>query len=303
MTYAAYLRIYEPVAAFHEPDRSRWVAYAASAARPRRRDSLAVEQAEALHRAIAAPHIAVPEQESDHAYVRHVDGVTYVCPWQTRLRCLLSYRRMLSVADSALPGVVPAGDDRETLVALARLSDSPGGAGGPDGSGAVTRLHILASVWTVPLCWFVPFAAAERWLALGPGAKRPSTPQTASATRALLYTTSMSRARKRVARGLAALRDLPSGFAGVPWDPARAETELAEVGRWLEDFHPYALVELDYGGLVQLLSDDALSSDQSAAEIAAAIDGLAKGEPELAVAMYKRAHSRWRAFAEYEMAN
>jgi hypothetical protein len=62
-------------------------------------------------------------------------------------------------------------------------------------------------------------------------------------------------------------------------------------------------VELDYGGLVQLLSDEALSSDQWAAEIAAAIDGVAKGERELAVAMYTCAHSRWRAFAEYEMAN
>ncbi len=59
MTYAAYLRIYEPVAAFHEPERSRWAAYAASTARPRRRDSLAVEHAEALRRAIAAAHIAV----------------------------------------------------------------------------------------------------------------------------------------------------------------------------------------------------------------------------------------------------
>ena len=116
-------------------------------------------------------------------------------------------------------------------------------------------------------------------------------------------TTSMSRARKRVARGLAALRGLPRGFAGATWDPARAGTELAEVGRWLEDFHPYSLVELDYGGLVQLLSDDALNRDQSVAEIAAAIGGVAKGERELAVAMYRRAHSRWRAFAEYEMAN
>jgi hypothetical protein len=296
MTYAAYLRIYEPVAAFHEPDRSRWAAYAASPARPRRRDSLIAEQAEALQRAIAAAQIAVPDQESEHAYVRRADGVTYICPWQTRLRCLLSYSRMLSTAGSALPGVVPARDDTETLAALARLAD--GGLPGP-----ATRLHILAASWIVPLCWFVPFAAAERWLALGPGAKRPSSPQTASATRALLYTTQMSRARKRVARGLAALHDLPPGFAGTTWDPARAETELAEVGRWLEDFHPYSLVELDYGGLVQLLSDDALSSDQSAAEIAAAIDGVAKGERELAVAMYKRAHSRWRAFAEFEMAN
>ena len=296
MTYAAYLRIYEPVAAFHEPDRSRWVAYAASPARPGRRDSLAVEQAEALHRTIAAPQIVVPDQESEHAYVRRADGVTYVCPWQTRLRCLLAYGRMLSTAGSALPGVIPDRDDRETMTALTRLAD--GGLPGP-----ATRLHILGSVWTVPLAWFVPFAATERWLALGPGAKRPSAPQTASATRALLYATPMSRARKRVARGLAALRGLPPGFAGARWDPARTKAELAEVGRWLEDLHPYSLVELDYGGLVQLLSDDALSSDQSAAEISAAIDGVAKGERELAVAMYERAHSRWRAFAEYEMAN
>jgi hypothetical protein len=296
MTYAAYLRIYEPVAAFHEPERSRWSAYAASTARPRRRDSLAVEHAEALHRAIAAPEIVVPDQESGHAYIRRADGVTYVCPWQTRLRCLLSYGRMLSTADSALPGVVPVRDDHETMADLARLTEE--GLPGP-----ATRPHILASVWAVPLPWFVPFAATERWLALGPGARRPAAPQTASATRALLYTTLMSRARRRVSRGLAALRCLPPGFAGATWDPARAETELGEVGRWLEEFHPYSLVELDYGGLVQLLSDDALSSDQSVAEIAAAVDGVTKGERELAVAMYKRAQSRWRAFAEFEMAN
>ena len=129
MTYAAYLRIYEPVAAFHEPDRSRWVAYAASSARPGQRDSLAVEQAEALHRAIAAPQIVMPDQESEHAYVRRADGVTYVCPWQTRLRCLLAYGRMLSTAGSALPGVIPDGDDHETMTALARLAD--GRAAGP----------------------------------------------------------------------------------------------------------------------------------------------------------------------------
>jgi hypothetical protein len=296
MTYAAYLRIYEPVAAFHEPERSGWAAYAVSPGRPRRRDSLRAEQAEALHRAITAAQIVVPVRESEHAYIRRAEGVTYICPWQTRLRCLLSYGRMLSTAGSALPGVVPSHDDSDTMTALARLADE--GMPGP-----ATRLHILASAWTVPLAWFVPFAAAERWLALGPDPKRSSVPQTASATRALLYTTSMSRARKRVARGLAALRGLPPSLAGTTWDPAHAETELAEVGRWLEDFHPYSLVELDYGGLVQLLSDDAMSGDQSAAEIAAAIDGVAKGEPELAVAMYKRAHSRWRAFAEYEMAN
>jgi hypothetical protein len=45
MTYAAYLRIYEPVVAFDEPDRSRCAAYAVSSARPRRCDSLMAEHA------------------------------------------------------------------------------------------------------------------------------------------------------------------------------------------------------------------------------------------------------------------
>ncbi len=148
MTYAAYLRIYEPVSAFGEPDRSRWAAYAASAARPRRRDSLLVEHAEALRRVIAAPHVVVPGLGSEHAYVRHADGITYLCPWQARLRCLLAY-----------------------------------------------------------------------------------------------------------------------------------------------------------GGLVHLVSDDALCGDQSVAEIRAAIDGAARGQCELAAAMYMRAHSRWRALAELELAN
>ena len=296
MTYAAYLRIYEPVSAFGEPDRSRWAAYAASAARPRRRDSLMVEHVEALRRAIAAPQVVVPERESEHAYVRHADGTTYVCPWQTRLRCLLAYDRMLSATGAPLPGPVPAGDDDQAMAALARLEDA-----GPHGPSI--RLHILASVWTVPLAWFVPFAATERWLSLGPGRGRASARATAPATRALVYTTPMSRARRRVARGLAALRGLPAGSGDAAWEPPRAAGDLAEVGRWLEDFHPYSLVELDYGGLVHLVSDDALRSDESVAEIRAAIDGAARGERELAAAMYMRAHSRWRAFAEFELAN
>ena len=297
MTYAAYLRIYEPVVAFHEPDRSRWAAYAVSPARPRRCDSLVAEHAEALRRAITAPQIVVPDRESEQAYVRRADGITYVCPWQTRLRCLLAYGRMLSAVGAPLPGTVPAGDDDQAMTALARLEDAAP-------HGLSPRLHILASVWTIPLAWFVPFTGQERWLSLGPGRDRPSaaaTAATASATRALVYTTPMSRARRRVARGLATLRCLPPRFNQDA--SLRAEGDLADVRRWLEEFHPYSLVELDYGGLVHLLSDDALCGDQSVAEVGAAIEGAAKGERELAVAMYMRAHRRWRAFAEFERAN
>lgn len=306
MTYAAYLRVYEPVAAFHEPDRSRWAAYAASATRPRRRDALMAEQAEAMRRVISAPYVVLPEQESEHAYVRRADGTTYICPWQTRLRCLLGYGRMVSSASPLLPGTIPPGDDDQAVAnALARLEmDGPPGTRGPRGPRDPSgRLHILGSIWSVPLAWFALFAAAERWLSLGPGPGRTSAAATASATRALVYTTPLARARRRIARALATFRNLPPGFEGTVLDPPQAADDLAEVSRWLGEFHPHSLVELDYGGLVYLVSDDMLCGDQSVAEIRAAIDGAARGECELAMAMYMRAHSRWRAFAEFEQAN
>lgn len=288
MNYAAYLRVYQPVSAFHEPDRSRWVVYAASIMRPRRRDALAAEHAEALRRITSAPPVAdwaapvpppaVPAQESKHAYVRSFDGVCYVCPWQTRLRSLLA------------SGLIPA-------------------AGASGSRGAVIRPHIKESCWTVPLAWFVPFAGAERWIALGQGSRGQhgvDVRATAQVARTLVYVTPMSRARRRVARGLVALRGLQR--LQRPHEPSvqaleAAEADLAAVGRWLEGFHPHSLVELDYGGLVHLLSDDALCADESVAEMGAAIDGMSRGHCELAMGMYCRAQARWRTFREFEQVN
>jgi glycine cleavage system aminomethyltransferase T len=155
----------------------------------------------------------------------------------------------------------------------------------------------------VPLAWFVPFAGAERWIALGHGSRGQHGVEVrapAQVARTLVYVTAMSRARRRVAGGLAALRGLrrlqESSAPG-------ADAELAGVGRWLERFHPYSLVELDYGGLVHLLSDDELRGDESVAEIGAAIDGMSRGHCELARAMYGRAQERWRMFREFEQVN
>ena len=266
MSYAAYLRVYEPMSAFHEPERSRWTVYAASDARPRRHEALAAEQAEALRRIVTSPSGQPPEKESEHAYVRSADGVVYVCPWQTRLRSLLA--------------------------AGLRVDRHPAGAArGPAG-----RPHIRSSNWTIPMAWFVPFAGAERWVALGTrtpcvqwGAEMRATARTA---RTLVYVTPMASARRRVARGLAALRGQPE-----------IETDLAAVARWLEGFHPYSLVELDYGGLVYLLSDDALWGDESVAELAAAIDAMSRGHCELAAGMYSRTQLRWQVFSESEQVN
>ena len=86
--YAAYLRVYEPLSAFSDAEGRYWSEYAASAQRPRRAAALDAEQDEALSRLIATPPIAAPRAESGQAYVRWADGVTYICPWQTRLAVL-----------------------------------------------------------------------------------------------------------------------------------------------------------------------------------------------------------------------
>src|ERR1700684_933761 len=105
---AAYLRVYEPLSAFGPAERAQWTAYAASADRPRRASALAAEHAEALGRLIATPPIVAPVQESGHAYVRWADGITYICPWQTRLRSWLELAR-LGATDRALLGSAVGG--------------------------------------------------------------------------------------------------------------------------------------------------------------------------------------------------
>ena len=100
LPYAAYLRVYEPLSAFPEADERRWAEYAASPGRPRRAGALAAEQAESLCRAIAFPSLPAPKRESDHAYVRWSEGITYVCPWQTRLRSWLVLSRLRTAAPS-----------------------------------------------------------------------------------------------------------------------------------------------------------------------------------------------------------
>ena len=101
MPYAAYLRVYEPLSAFEEPELSRWVAYAASPTRPRRLQALAAEYSEALRRITAQPPVVVPDTESEDAYIRWVDGVTYICPWQTRLRSWLALSQLRATAHAA----------------------------------------------------------------------------------------------------------------------------------------------------------------------------------------------------------
>ncbi|MEV7159631.1 hypothetical protein AB0N77_34340 [Streptomyces misionensis] len=270
--YAAYLRVYEPLGAFPEPERGHWARYASRPERPSYQDELRRSLADL----VPTPPVAVPVQESGDAFVLEVDGVVCVCPWRTRLRGWQALEDLGGelpppVLDAVLPPVVrrQAALDYERW--LARNPDA--------------RPWIRTATWQVPLNWFVLVADEERRYDKG----------TAEVPPVLRYRTPMVQARRRVARALRTLRE------AVPEGPLI--DGLVDVGRWLEEFHPRSLVELDYGGLVHVLPTGELEDDHSAADVAAGIDALRRGDGEAAGEAYARLVERWRAVRDRRSAN
>lgn len=294
--YSAYLRVYEPLAAFNQAERARWESYAAQVDRPPVAAAVRLEHQRALA-ALLAP-VAVDDcrrgrradrgDDGDGAFVRVLDGLTYVCPWRTTLRtwsALTALRGELpdEVADAFVPA--PA------VAAARREYDAYRGAH-PD-----ARTHIRSATWQVPIPWFVLVESGERALRLGPRLAAPTTDSGADrdAARSVVYVAAMSRARRRAARALAVLRRVVTEGTVVD--------EVEELARWLEDFHPHAVVELDYGALVHLLDDDALREDDSAGDVAAALAGLAVGDLPAAATAYEQVMARWQAVRSVELAN
>ncbi|MCL6738087.1 hypothetical protein [Streptomyces neyagawaensis] len=270
--YASYLRVYEPLAAFPEPERTHWTRYARRADRPSYQDELRRSLADLL----PTPPIPVPVHESGDAFVVEVDGVVCVCPWRTRLRGWqalgdLAEELPAPLLDAVLPPLVrrQAGQDYERW--MARNPDA--------------RPWIRTSTWHVPLNWFVLVSDEERTYEKGSAENSP----------VLRYRTPMVQARRRVARGLRALREA--------LDEGPLIDGLVDVGRWLEEFHPRSLVELDYGGLVHVLPAEELDDDHSAADVAEGIEALRNGDGLAAGEAYGRLVERWRAVRDRRSAN
>lgn len=305
--YAAYLRVYEPLAAFREPERSYWQGYAAERRGPEGLTAAtALEEArQRLADLIAVPPVAVPEQESRDAFVHEADGITYLCPWRTRLRSWMALEELQELLpppllDAVVPPVV-----REQ----AEADWDRWRAQNPDG-----RPWILTSTWNVPMRWFLLFGAEEREFAPAqPLPADPAEPGGATGTTGtdgtdgasggvqrhlapvLRYRTPMAQARRRVARGLRVLREA--------LDDGPMVSGVEEVGRWLEEFHPRSLVELDYGGLVHAISEEGLAGDSSARDVAEGIAALREGDGVGAGRSYRAMAERWQRVQELQYAN
>ena len=305
IAYAAHLRVYEPLGTLPDAERRRWTEYVDSGNTPSRPVLMALEHEAALSAALAVPPRVDLGPAGEHAYVRHLDGLTYVCPWRLQLRAWEAaedFRALLpdELADAFLPGaaVIAAEAEHDSWVTTH-----------PD-----TKVGIRSSTWSVPLPWFVLFESDERRLVLGErrsGADGATDPGAAGSTasaaqaqgalahtgldRALVYLTAMSRARRRAARALHVVRRA--------FDDGPAVEALEEIGRWLEEFHPHSLIELDYGGLVHLLDDEALAGDDSVGDLARSIEALSNSDADTAIEGYEAVLSRWRTIAALEHAN
>nr|WP_308271515.1 hypothetical protein [Kitasatospora sp. SUK 42] len=293
--YAAHLRVYEPLAAYPEPERAYWQAYAAEhgpdaeAAEQPVAPAVLEEQREALAELAARTPRPLPERESGRAYLRVVDGVLYVCPWATRLRSWQALEELregapVALLDTAVPPLARAAAEADRERWRAEHPDA--------------RPWILTSRWEVPVRWFLPFGDEDRCFVPEGGVSR-RTGEGGEGERArpaaLFYLVPMAQARRRVARAFRALRE------------AAPDGELVQgaeqVGRWLEEFHPRSLVELDYGGLVHLLGPERLLADRSAGELEEGLRALRAGEAAEALRAYGELTVRWRRVLALRNAN
>ncbi|HEX3787584.1 MAG TPA: hypothetical protein VHW44_06970 [Pseudonocardiaceae bacterium] len=201
-----------------------------------------------------------------------------VCPLDLRPRAAAALVGFLATSDAVLSEATLAGPGRTVDAARNHAAEVMSQLAG----GSV---HVISSTWTVPLPWFALVEPAERQLVLG----------SADGRREVFWRSPMADVRRRTARAHAVVKDTigEDGPAGI----------LRDTGRWLENFHPHSVVELDYGGLVQLLDEDELRADTSAQDVHAIVDAMAAGKVEEVGVLYERLSEFWGGLAARERAN
>lgn len=198
----------------------------------------------------------------------------FVCPRYPRLRMLEG----LLAFHNAYPGTVGATLVPEQVVRRAArelellYEENPS-----------ARSYILTSPWHVPLRWFVAFDAAERELV------------STEAGVSIRYRNSRRDASRRLERAIRVLAE--AGFDEAVIEPVQSLSE------WMVDFPGGAVVELDYGSVAGLFTENDLLMDESATHISASLDALEVDDLELAGEFYAMAAGRWAAMQARLYAN
>lgn len=288
--FVAYLRVYEPLSAFPAAARDRMRA-AAESGPLHRLDAGDHEQLMWLKSQTDVPQPTLPGELPDGepapGALRDLLVVDpaevppgrgrlgpgpLICPLDLRPR---SAAAVVGFLATALPPLRMAalGDiaDRLRQKAGSVLAENPGGA-----------VHVVSTTWTVPLPWFVIVDPACRQVTLGE-------------SRSVHWLATMGDARRRVQRAHE-LAEQTFGDAG----PTKV---LLDTGRWLAHFHEGSAVELDYGGLVELMDDDTIMSDTSAEDVNAILDAIERPDPAEVATRFERLREFWSNLAIRERLN
>ena len=275
--FAAYLRVYEPLTAFDRELQVYWRRYVKEGRAIGTLDGPR-QQRTAVMEALGAGWTRLPDLPED-AYIMETEDTLLICPWNLRVRVA----EAALTARDGVPAVLADAFVPPILAGLARTVVEDWRNGSHVLERGMPRVHEQIATWGIPLRWFVFVDLSERELTLEPG------------NRSLTYRTEISKARRRAHRAHAVLR---KALGNVP------VTEAVEEGaRWLEEFHPRSVVELDYGGLANLLPDDTLQQDDSPGLITAGLAALSRGEADVASATYEQIVARWREIQLLERSN
>lgn len=286
---AAFLRVYEPVTAAAA---ARSLTRSAPGGKPSNRaDALPVggaEHAAALRAASALPPRVVGDLDllspDDDASARPAlplwppaaDGVPRSCPMDLSWRATIALEEFRqSVQPEVMAAFLPPEAVAQAFAVANRQADVLRRGRDP---------HIRTCAWHVPLPWLVLFSSDGRQVSSDGRQDRP-----------LCYRAAMADARRELARALAVVRRTKTDFLPI--------RRLEDIGRWLEEFHPRSIVELDFDGLAPMVSADELGAGNSAALMGAALAALRAGETEQGLAGLAAIRDRWAAVRAFERAN
>jgi hypothetical protein len=247
-----------------------------------------------------------------------------VCPTELTWRALLALEEFQTdITPAVLPSFLPIGVVDAASTELARLVSERSSLTGP---------HVRSCRWSVPLAWFAVFQPSHREPdppspsgsrarrrsdpkheagqnnetetdaeRLASGVHRPASTPAPVPVRVARYRASMADARRSLARALAAARVADTAMLAV--------SDLEELGRWLEEFHARAVLELDASGLGSLL-DVGVSGpasagviDESVLEVSLGLGELRAGNVDGAIERLAEVRDRWDEIQAHEHAS
>jgi hypothetical protein len=209
------------------------------------------------------------ESLREDAFVTTWNGVSYVCPRNTRLRMV---EGVLAFSGTYPKIPLVSEDERQSFKReLAGLRS------------ANRRSHILASPWHIPLRWFGAFSPSEREIyerrdGLG-----------------IRYRTGLGEAVDRIGWAVRVLDG--AGF------PEPVIDQVRDLERWLAGFPAGSMLELDYATVADHFADADLTFDESAEDVRRSLEALEGGDGDASRAAYGQVSRRWAGRQALTFAN